>query len=218
MARFYRRFTISSLLLFTAVMLVIHAQPYDNHDLHALLMPDNCAMPCFMGIRPGVTTFRQAIVILESHHWVGDIQIFDYDPTHSADKIVEWGWNGSEPPFLQTTWTNQPTWMRTQDGIVVEMEIATNFRLADIFIRLGRPVRGGFDLISNTTSLSNNVYPPLGFRVSGTISCPITLDRLWNSPQTLVFFSGYNMGLHDPTYPSQFLQIFRDEYTACWKH
>jgi len=48
----------------------MHAQPYDDHELRQLLLPDGCPAPCFMGIRPGVTTQDEAIKILEASDWV----------------------------------------------------------------------------------------------------------------------------------------------------
>src|SRR5262245_5414800 len=42
--------------LFTAALLVIRVQPYDDHDLRAFLTPPyGCPTPCWMGIRPGTT-------------------------------------------------------------------------------------------------------------------------------------------------------------------
>jgi hypothetical protein len=37
MSRFYLRLTLLPIVLFTAVLLVIHAQPYDDHELRQLL-------------------------------------------------------------------------------------------------------------------------------------------------------------------------------------
>jgi len=108
--------------------------------------------------------------------------------------------------------------MRTQNGVITEMEIQTRFRLVDVLLFFGRPARGGFDLISNVTAISNNAYPAQGFRAGGFLSCPVTLDSLWNSRQTFVFFSGEdNLGLYDPEYLSQFLRKFKDDYTVCWE-
>ncbi len=61
-------------LLFAACIGIIRAQPYDDSELRAFLTPPSgCAMPCFMGIRPGVTTADEAIAILEAHEWVSNV-------------------------------------------------------------------------------------------------------------------------------------------------
>lgn len=56
-------------LLLSAVCLVplalIRAQPYDDSELRAFLTPpEGCPAPCFMGIRPGVTTVEEALDLL----------------------------------------------------------------------------------------------------------------------------------------------------------
>jgi hypothetical protein len=65
-------------LLFAACIGIIRAQPYDNSDLSAFLTPpEGCPMPCFMGIRPGVTTVEEAIAILEAHEWIDTVSRYE---------------------------------------------------------------------------------------------------------------------------------------------
>ena len=94
MSHFYFRFMVTSVFLFTAVLLIIHSQPYDNLQQRQLLFPDGCPAPCFMGIRPGVTSVDEAIQILQSSGWTADIQI---QPT-SRWIIVRW--NEQAPAWL----------------------------------------------------------------------------------------------------------------------
>jgi hypothetical protein len=61
----FLRLSLPLILLFTAALAVIRAQPYDDHELRELLLPAGCPAPCFMGIRPGVTTVEEAVKILE---------------------------------------------------------------------------------------------------------------------------------------------------------
>lgn len=52
-------------LLFTLCIALIRVQPYDDSELRAFLTPpEGCPAPCFMGIRPGVTTMEEAVAIL----------------------------------------------------------------------------------------------------------------------------------------------------------
>ncbi len=52
--------------LFLLPVLLIRAQPYDDGGLRAFLTPpEDCPAPCFMGIRPGVTTTEEALEILK---------------------------------------------------------------------------------------------------------------------------------------------------------
>src|SRR4051812_45844003 len=73
MPRFYLRIMLILIIVFTGALLLIHAQPYDDHELRELLLPEGCPAPCFMGIRPGVTTADEAIKILESSEWAASI-------------------------------------------------------------------------------------------------------------------------------------------------
>lgn len=59
MTRCWFRLAPPCLVFFSAVLLLIHAQPYDDSQLRAFLTPpEGCPAPCFMGIRPGITTVR----------------------------------------------------------------------------------------------------------------------------------------------------------------
>ncbi len=66
MIRLYGRLFILGLLVFTTLLLLIHAQSYDDHELRELLMPEGCSSPCFMGIKAGVTTVENAVKNLEA--------------------------------------------------------------------------------------------------------------------------------------------------------
>src|SRR5262245_29374883 len=95
--------TLLLTVLFAACIGVIRAQPYDDADLRAFLTPgDDCRMPCFLGIRPGVTTLEEAAGILQAHEWVGDITIENYPHGDMPWGFVRWNWNGQQPAFLTT--------------------------------------------------------------------------------------------------------------------
>src|SRR5215468_1742980 len=74
MLRFYTRLMVILLVLFATVPILAHAQPYDDHDLRKLLLPEGCPAPCFMGIRPGVTTTDEAVKLLEKSGWAEHIE------------------------------------------------------------------------------------------------------------------------------------------------
>ena len=52
MIHLYVRLTLLPVLLLTVALLLIRAQPYDDHELRALLLPEGCPAPCFMGEDP----------------------------------------------------------------------------------------------------------------------------------------------------------------------
>jgi len=92
MLRFYLRLIFIPVLIFTLVLILIRARPYDDHGLRKLLLPEGCPSPCFMGIRPGVTTGEEAIRILKMSGWVTQV-------TQDLN-VISWTWNGKQPHYL----------------------------------------------------------------------------------------------------------------------
>jgi hypothetical protein len=74
--RFHLKFALVITTLCTLTLAAIRAQPYDDSELRAFLLPpEGCAAPCFMGIRPGVTTGDEAIAILERTGWIAQMDV-----------------------------------------------------------------------------------------------------------------------------------------------
>ena len=75
MLRLLLKLSLLLTLLATLPLFFIRAQPYDDSELRAFLTPpDGCPAPCFMGIRPGVTTAEEAYNILKAHKWTTDVK------------------------------------------------------------------------------------------------------------------------------------------------
>ena len=104
MPRFYLRLTLLPIIIFTVMLLLIRAQPYDDHELRQLLLHDECIAPCFMGIKTGVTTVDEAIKILEASGWVENM----VQDTGTMNFI----WNGKQPSLLSK-----------QEGIVLYVRL-----------------------------------------------------------------------------------------------
>ena len=125
---------------------VIRAQPYDDHDLRAFLTPpDGCPTPCFMGIRPGVTTTEEATAILERHEWVvrvGEdyVKLMQEETDEELPPLlgtIDWQWNGSQPSWIDST--RDPRFL---DGnrSVIAVVIRTKIPLGDVLLTYGIPV------------------------------------------------------------------------------
>jgi hypothetical protein len=61
-------------LIFAAALSAIRIGFYDNDIIENLLEPDSCAMPCFMGIRPGETTLDEVAAIMLHHPWIDRLE------------------------------------------------------------------------------------------------------------------------------------------------
>src|SRR5262245_5048630 len=105
MTRFYLRFFLLPLAFVTAVLVLIHAQPHDDHELRDLLLPEGCPAPCFMGIRPGVTTMQEARNILEASGWTDHVVLNNGINLTANDSFisVSWEWNDQRSPLLDAT-------------------------------------------------------------------------------------------------------------------
>ncbi len=97
MTNFYLRLVLLPIVMLTVVLLVIRSQPYDDHELRELLLPSNCPAPCFMGIRPGVTTVEEAVKLLEASDLVKDVK--------NETVGIYWRWDKLNP-----------NWINSQDG------------------------------------------------------------------------------------------------------
>src|SRR5690349_20269941 len=99
MTHLYLRLTLFPIALITVALLLIHAQPYDDHDLREILLPEGCPAPCFMGIRPGVTTADEAAAILKSSKWIG--KLVDAGGYSLELRDLSWDWSDRKPTWIE---------------------------------------------------------------------------------------------------------------------
>lgn len=194
MLRFYLKLFAPLFILFVAVALLIRAQPYDDHDIRALLMPDNCQMPCFMGIKPGVTTVDQAVKILGNSNWVQSL-----DMTYAQTQgLIMWSWSG-----LQPKWLFGKGIIDTEDmdnngtREVFTIQFNTTVSLSQIALIYGdKPDYSWFALDSSTPSAPLDhiphriYYENYGVEISSNIPCPIdirTMRTIWDSTTEIWF-------------------------------
>lgn len=178
-------------MLFTACIGLIHAQPYDTAELRALLTPpDDCPMPCFMGIRPGVTSSYEAIGILERHEWVDEVRVAYHGVTQFPDSI-DWTWSGSESSLVSYTYNGfpQPGYLGIRQGTVVFVSIPTVISLGDLWLTWGAPDEFRFTTVQGNTDSPItlayvNAYTRHNFWVTGAGRCPY-FPTFWREPVVL---------------------------------
>ncbi len=136
MSRFYLRLILIPILFFTAMLLLIPALPYDDHVLRELLLPEGCPAPCFMGIRPGITTMDEAVAILEANSWVEQIE---KEPVGSID-TVKWTWNNRIPKQIIPMGYGQIWAAQNSERLLVDAVTITSFlQLGEVYAVFGRP-------------------------------------------------------------------------------
>ena len=143
----------SSLLitvLLSLPILLIRAQPYDDPELRVFLpAPEACPTPCFMGIRPGVTTVGDARNILQTQ------PLF-------ANTI------GLNPPYGLRFRANHPhglitdqiySYLEMEGGIIQWLRIHTNLSLGEVWAAYGQPDWG-----TRTYTLDSSlIYYAIGY-------------------------------------------------------
>lgn len=218
MSRLYGRLLILYLLVFTALLLLIHAQPYDDHELRDLLMPEGCPVPCFMGIRPGVTRADEAVRLLKAQAWVAQVV------TNNPQKPYQiwWRWNTAVSEFLRSAPLN-PNFpvngeVRANGGVVSSIMLQPKLRLGDVVLLRGLPRSAQLIYSGAILNPSRSVsalmlleYEADGFWISGTAQCPYT-SALWYIPVRLTItndFDGRSLGTTRPIDRKTFLDSIR---------
>lgn len=182
MAYFYLKFSLSLLLLLAAPVLLIRAQPYDDHELRALLMPEGCPQPCFMGIRPGVTARDEAVRLLGASGWVQELN----DQYFNA---ADWRWTDSAPPFIEHTGFGL---IEYPGGIIYHMKVLLTVPMIEMMWALGEPTQ----VLSEAapTDASKQIYffwyPSRGLALQTVVeACAAPMVALTNTETVLYLYS-----------------------------
>ncbi|MAS36693.1 MAG: hypothetical protein CL610_22000 [Anaerolineaceae bacterium] len=163
------------ILLMTAPIALIRLQPYDDSELRAFLNPpEGCPAPCFMGIRPRVTSIDEAVRLLEAHSWVQSVTV-DYiylDAMTRYPVQVYWEWSGQQPSLINDA-GNRELWLFSRD--VVSIDVDTGIAMGELILAMGKPDNEHVDYSLDEAGCSfvyNGWYQPLDLTVVATGSCP----------------------------------------------
>ncbi len=99
LTRMFVRWTLLLSGLWLLPVLLIHVQPNNASEIRAALIPpEDCATPCFMGLRPGVTTTEEAVAILNAHPWVEAYSLAKSDG--GTYPLLTWAWSDVAPVWF----------------------------------------------------------------------------------------------------------------------
>jgi hypothetical protein len=197
-------FGLAALLIaaLSVPLLVIRAQPHDNSELRTFLTPpDDCAAPCFMGVRPGVMTAGEALNILERHDWVESVDIMQTP--------IRWTWSGRQPGWIDErvpgALATERFVDRTRHDAAVRLVVQSRLALADVYLLLGPPDLSWFRLgypASVVPPVHAVYYRDYGLQLSSANRCPLRLDNIWRESAELSFLIvPSRLPLVDPTPP-----------------
>jgi hypothetical protein len=168
------------LALITSILAVVRVQPYDDQPLREALFSADCAPPCFIGIRPGVTTRDEALAILRGHPWIATVD------TLLGERGLTWTWSGQQPAALRGGYTENSILLG--EGIVRRIDLRTGETLAAYLIVIGKPDQWEVSSWS-TGSPATNIfrdyllqsvtYDAYQMEVSALGMCPLGLRDRW---------------------------------------
>jgi hypothetical protein len=191
------------LVLLTLMVSGIHAfafdQPYFDGLRAFLLPPDHCPAPCFLGIRPGVTTRNEALALLQSQPSVKYVR--------DNGATISWEWVPGAAYVKTAASATYNAWLAVdQNHVVRSITVDGTAELGDVWIALGKPDREqiaavyqqvaypSYILIVHTTA-----YDAPQLALVTHQSCPV-LD-LWSAPVRLMWGTALAEVGHDGKYP-----------------
>jgi hypothetical protein len=173
-----------SLTLFVAV---VRFYPRDESEMRRLLAPpDGCAMPCWQGIRPGITTAGDAVALLSQHAWGGRI-IMTYFDAGKGDGIIAWTWNADG---LEEIARLHGVRLHVRDGVVYNISLPPGIPLRDVWLAFGDPSEGEWAIVDRPYTKGYRIqqelsYGDSGVYVSSRAACPASLNELWDAFSTV---------------------------------
>ncbi len=194
--------------LFVLPFLWVRAWPADDSALRELLSaPEDCAMPCFLGIRPGITTVTEATALLNAHPWIDQVQVDGYQVDGRGLRAMgwlTWTWSaahpdmidGSEPGRMYFAQEDNPSVLRVQS-----VQFRTRLRAYQVQQWYGQPI-GSFVTLHERQLNYVLSYPADGQRgmidVAARMNCPVDLLDYWNSGAQISLRPMYSVGTYEP--------------------
>lgn len=171
------KFTGFLLAAFTALLVVLHAQPYDDHGLRDFLTTDvDCTMPCFLGIRPEVTLVDSAITLLENHPWVKAV----HAPEQKVGFAITWDWSGKQPAWL----SDHRGLLHLRGMVVQQILLTTTLSYGDLWLAFHAPEQMNYKPTFDPNRLIyTSVFDNGMFQTQSTVDCPLRPEYFWNAPQ-----------------------------------
>jgi hypothetical protein len=211
------KLTLILVAAFAAAVTLLRVLSYSSSDLHAIITPpENCAMPCWNGIQPGVTTVDEAVQILQADPTVSDYQV--------TPGKLSWWWNGDQPAAFDTSGRAFHGRMEyaTVNGAdrITSIVLDTTIPLGNVQLTLGSPdaitlhtiqpqdasQRAGIVYVAHYDALS----------VFTVLDCPMNVDDFWGS-QAYVTFGTPALIFEGETFEVNSLPdwFFRDQALGC---
>ena len=177
--------------VFCGTIALTHLLPLHEDDARAFLTPaDGCAMPCWAGIRPGVTRLDEAVAILRAHPWVGHISMEGELASGTTSALIWWQWNGQQSDSIDERVDGR---LIAENAVVKFVILSTRVSMGDARLALGPPPRGRLSM--DTTALIATRFSHMaaydGLTLQTPSPCPVRLTQLWQMPTQVYLYAAW---------------------------
>lgn len=182
---------IASLLLFSGAIGILHAQPYNDEAMQTLLSTSaDCTLPCFLGIRLGVTTPGEAAQLLRSHAWISHITAVN-ELTSAPVQAIYFEWSGQQPAIFRSGSQVEMLLSAGYAQVVESITLKTTIPVGAALLNLGATpyLDSGEGLAGAEAAFISAAYLNEGILIWSLVTCPVTRAQFWNSLMVIEFSS-----------------------------
>jgi len=171
-------------IVFTVFISAIRARPYNDSDFRSFFLPaEDCMKPCWQGIRPGMTTISEAVMILEASAWAQNIVV--------DKRKISWLWQGEYPSTVDT---DTPGTMYISNDRVAAIVVPINLAFGDLQVFFGQPRWRSSGKFNHNVSVQFT-YPHEYLTMSVRLECPMNMVTFWNAQPEIVMNSMPSAGM-----------------------
>jgi len=199
MARIWLRLTAVLLVICLLLVFAAVSMPQDNGDIEAFInAPENCEGDCLMGIRPTVTTVRDAMTHLREHVWVVDVRQVASGTGYGS---ISWQWSGQQPALVDTNregrltfyWENDVERSQVLSEVLIDtVTIYTHMRLYSLQTFYGETENGSASFRPGGNLAYSVIYDnPTGMMNLYTeLTCPTRILNFWDARTRMTMSRG----------------------------
>lgn len=181
MFKVFFRWALMLSAVFAGLMGIIRAQPRDDHQLRELvdeflIPPEGCPMPCWNYIRPGETSFADALVILDRYRWAINVE-------PSPGSFIEQG-------YITWTWVSSKTSggayrgeIRVRNNVVQSIRVQTIVSFGDVWLAFKPPEKGAIlpsrVLVNHFTHFAG--YENGQVQIRTVVPNPLRQQKFWGA-------------------------------------
>ena len=167
------------------------ALPYPIAEPPGFLMsPVGCSKPCFLGIRPGITTLHEAFDLLRTHAWVDSVEIQFYEMDVRglrATGLLTWRWSDAHPAMIDDTSPGRMSFTQSPERTLIDgIYLQTLLRPYELQHAFGVP--DSSIAASNNDETVSHLLIYNNRAIKTELRCPATLLDYWNSHAEIVMY------------------------------